>query len=165
MYKYMYIYIYIYEYWTLCGWPGAWIYRICLLNTSWGVLRTPWGSLWTPCGRSEDLINFCANTCSNFSLNSAVEINILNMWTNTRVQFSSKLVVVNQIYMNIDDQLPTQKCPNHSFYEFKWCCWNSRLSAHSLHSWHSLHSSPEMESSRAAPSLGRTRARGHDDDS
>ena len=135
------------------------MYRICVLKRSWGGLWPPWGSLRTPWGRSEDLVNFCVNTCSNFYRNSAVEIKILNMLTNMRVQLLGKFGRGNQIYMNFDDQFPTQKCQNHCFYNCKWCSWNSNPAYPEFPEF------PERESSRAAPTLGSTRAGGHDDGS
>ena len=73
-----------------------------------------------------------------------------------RFQLLGKFGRGNQIYMNVDDQFPTQKCQNHCFYNSKWCSWNSNPEYPEF---------PEMESSTAAPSLHSTCAGGHDDGS
>ncbi len=58
-------------------------------------------------------MNFFVNTCSNFNVNSSLEVKVLNMWTNTRVQLLGNFGRGNQIYMNFGDHFPTQKCRNH----------------------------------------------------
>ena len=67
----IYIYMYIYML-LLIRVTAAWrlltslnIYRISVLKTSGDALLTHLGTLWTPWGRSEHLMNFCVNMCSN----------------------------------------------------------------------------------------------------
>ena len=84
-----------------------------------GSSLNPMGLSVDPSGGSEDLMNFCANACSNFYVNSAVEVNFLNVWTKTHVQLSGKFGHGNQTHMNFDNHRPTQKCQIHCFYNSK----------------------------------------------
>ena len=72
-----------------------------------------------PLGEVEDLVNFRGNACSNFYINLGVEIDILNMWTSTRVQLLDEFGCGSQIYMGVDDHFPTHECQNHCCCNFK----------------------------------------------
>ena len=68
----------------------------------------------------------CVNTCSNFYVNSTLEIKARKMWTDTCVQLLANFGPRNQTYLNLGDHVPTQNRSNHFFYWLKWATRNSR---------------------------------------
>ena len=87
---------------------------------------------------------------------SALEIKVLNMWTNTRVQRLCKSKIENQIYMNFDDDFQSKSD------ETIVCITANDYPGFPISQ---VPSFLEMASSRAAPTLGSTRGGGHDDGS
>ena len=83
------------------------------------------------------------------------------MWTSTRAQFLYEFGRGNEVYMNFDDHFPSQKWQAH--------CIQLQMMLLELspefREFLEFAEIPEMESSRAVPTVGSTHARGHDDDS
>ena len=76
------------------------------------------------------------------------------MWINTCVQLLDKFGCGNLIYMNYDDHVSTQQVPNTLLLQLQMMLLELNAEFQEF---------PELDSSRAAPTLSSRCAGGHDD--